>query len=107
MPHAARQPWSWLIFDVGRRRMNRQNYWIMFGIGIAAVPAFVLLNRFFPGFGDAWMIVAPLLIIALLPAIFTRVKKQAVPAKKSDLFGYAAILAFCVVVAVVAGIILK
>ena len=79
----------------------------MFGIGVGAVPAFVLLNRFFPDFGDAWMIVVPLLIIALLPALFTQAKKQAAPSKKSDLIGYAVILAFCGVVAVVAGIILK
>jgi hypothetical protein len=68
-------------------------------VGMLIYPCLVALQRYFPTkFKDlnyAFVIVGCVSILALLTSIALTLKKEAVPAKKSDFIGYAVILAFC------------
>ena len=82
--------------------MKFRPVWIAFGLGAVCVPAVLLMRRYLPSAGNAWTLVGPVIILPCLPAVFLRAKNEAVPARRSDLIGYAAVLACCAVVLLIA-----
>ena len=73
-----------------------QKQWLLFVLGVAILPTLIFGHRYVPNFDSVVQFGGLILVLALLPFVFLKLKGQAVPAKKSDLLGYAVIIAFCV-----------
>ncbi len=80
--------------------MKRRYSWSGFLVGVFLAPCLFIGARYFPAASKSASyylgISGCVIILAVLPLIFLRVKKDAVPAKRGDLIGYVAILVFCV-----------
>ena len=76
-----------------------RRYWIGFVAGACLAPALPLLERRFASLGYFFVVSTVVLVFATLPVIVARAKKEAVPAKRSDLIGYAVIFAVLLAVA--------
>jgi len=73
-----------------------------FLVGVILALCFFLLALYFSAasrVGSYYLgIVGSVLALAMLPFVFQRLKKEAVPAKRSDFIGYSVILAFCILI---------
>jgi purine-cytosine permease-like protein len=79
--------------------MKNRYSWTSFAIGVFVALCLFVGARYFPAASKSasyylW-IAGCVMILMLLPRIFVRAKREAVPSKRSDLIGYVAILAFC------------
>jgi hypothetical protein len=68
-------------------------YWRDFGLGILLTPLILYFAR---KYTDAYVLLTSILSIAGLFLVWPILKAQAVPAKKTDAIGYAAIAAVAV-----------